>query len=67
MSIMNEILTKLEENYNIVVTKMMSIVFSLEQKLNMYIEELSNEDYSSFPSVKAPLFDENPDESQRDF
>uniref|UniRef100_A0A6P7GWA0 Uncharacterized protein LOC114347534 n=1 Tax=Diabrotica virgifera virgifera TaxID=50390 RepID=A0A6P7GWA0_DIAVI len=29
----------------------------------MYIEELSNEDYSSFPFVKA-LFDENPDESQ---
>ncbi|KAL4082394.1 hypothetical protein QTP88_029992 [Uroleucon formosanum] len=34
-----------------------------EQKLNMYIEELSNSDYSSFPSVKT-LFHENPDESQ---
>ncbi|CAG9828264.1 unnamed protein product [Diabrotica balteata] len=43
---------------------MMSIVFSLEQMLNMYIKELSNEDYSSFPSVKA-LFDENLDESQK--
>jgi len=42
---------------------MISIVFSQEQKLNMYIEELSNSDYSSFPSVKT-LFDENPDESQ---
>ncbi|CAG9836959.1 unnamed protein product [Diabrotica balteata] len=42
---------------------MMSIVFSLKQKLNMYNKELSDEDYSSFPSVKA-LFDENPDESQ---
>ncbi|CAG9836114.1 unnamed protein product [Diabrotica balteata] len=29
----------------------------------MYIEELSNENYASFPSVKA-LFDENPDKSQ---
>uniref|UniRef100_A0A6P7GZL6 General transcription factor II-I repeat domain-containing protein 2B-like n=1 Tax=Diabrotica virgifera virgifera TaxID=50390 RepID=A0A6P7GZL6_DIAVI len=63
MSIMNETLTKLQGDYNNIVTKMMSIVFSLEQKLNMYIEELSNEYYSSFPSVKA-LFDENPDESQ---
>lgn len=63
MGIMNETLTKLQGDYNNIVTKMMSIVFSLEQKLNMYIEELSNGDYSSFPSVKT-LFDENPDESQ---
>jgi len=63
ISIMNETLTRLQGHYNNIVTKMISIVFSQEQKLNMYIEELSNSDYSSFPSVKT-LFDENPDESQ---
>ncbi|KAL4100860.1 hypothetical protein QTP88_020889 [Uroleucon formosanum] len=63
MCIMNETLTRLQGHYNNIVTKMISIVFSQEQKLNMYIEELSNSDYSSFPSVKT-LFDENPDESQ---
>lgn len=63
MSIMNETLTRLQGDYNKIVTKMMSIVFSQEQKLNMYIEELSDRDYSSFPSVQT-LFDENPGESQ---
>lgn len=63
MCIMNETLTRLQGHYNNIVTKMISIVFSQEQKLNMYIEELSNSDYSSFPSVKT-LFHENPDESQ---
>lgn len=63
MDIMNETLTKLQEDYNYIVWKMMSIVFSQEQKLNMYIEELPNRNYSSFASVKTP-FDENPGESQ---
>ena len=45
------------------VTKMMSIVFSQEEKFSMYIEELSNKDFSlsSFSSVQS-LFEENPDE-----
>ena len=60
---MNETLIRLHGHYNKIVTKMISIVFSQEHKLNMYIEELPNSDYSSFPSVKT-LFDENPDESQ---
>lgn len=63
VGIMNETLTRLQGHNNNIVTKMISIVFSHEQKLNMYIEELSNSDYSSFPSVRT-LFDENPDESQ---
>ncbi|XP_028128225.1 general transcription factor II-I repeat domain-containing protein 2A-like [Diabrotica virgifera virgifera] len=65
MSTMNETLTKWQGDYNNIVTKMLSSAFSLEQKQNiMYIEEFSNEDYSSFPSVKA-LFDEQSDENQK--
>ncbi|VVC46283.1 Ribonuclease H-like domain,HAT, C-terminal dimerisation domain [Cinara cedri] len=63
MDTMNETLIRLQGHYNNIVTKMISIVLSQEQKLNMCIEELSNSDYSSFPFVKT-LFDENPDESQ---
>ncbi|CAG9830536.1 unnamed protein product [Diabrotica balteata] len=60
---MNETLTKLQGDYINIITKIINIVFLLEQMLNMYIKELSNEDYFSFLSVKA-LFDENSDESQ---
>lgn len=53
MGIMNETLTRLQGHYNNIITKMISIVFLQEQKLNIYIEELSNSDYSSFSSVKT--------------
>lgn len=59
MGIMNETLTNLQTDYNNIVTEVISNVFSVEQKLNSYIEKLSNGDYSNFPSFKA-LFDENP-------
>ena len=61
MAIVNETLTRLQGDQNKIVTKMMSIVFSQEEKFSMYIEELSNNDFSSFSSVQS-LFEENPDE-----
>lgn len=62
-SIINETMTKLQGDYNKIVTKMMSIVFSLDEKLSMYSEEVSKEDLSSFPSVET-LLKENPDEQK---
>ena len=63
MAIDNETLTRLQGDQNKIVTKMMSIVFSQEEKFSIYIEELSNNDFSlsSFSSVQS-LFEENPDE-----
>ena len=61
MAIVNETLTRLQGDQNKIVTKMMSIVFSQEEKFSMCIEELSNNDFSSFSSVQS-LFEENPDE-----
>ena len=46
MAIVNETLSRLQGDENKIVTKIMSIVFSQEEKFSMYIEELSNNDFS---------------------
>ena len=66
MAIVNETLTRVQGDQNKIVTKMMSIVFSQEEKFSMYIEELSNNDFSSFSSVQS-LFEEIPDERKEMF